>query len=50
MAEAGVSTAPIPRDLPCDAGWQIRLARRWTDTAAAAFAEYGGDDDAHRHP
>lgn len=50
LADAGVSTAPIPRDLPYDAAWQIRLARRWTDTAAAAFAEDGGDDDAHRHP
>jgi SEC-C motif len=41
-ADAGVAAAPIPTPLQNDAAWQMRLARRFSETAELA---YGGEDD-----
>jgi hypothetical protein len=38
-ADAGVAAAPIPAALQREAGWQVRISRRFTETAAAGFAE-----------
>ena len=43
LADAGVSAAPMSREQQIDPAWQIRLARWWTDTAAAAY----GDEDGY---
>ncbi len=45
LAEAGVTAAPIPREQQTDPAWQIRLARLWTDTAAAAYGDEDGYED-----
>jgi hypothetical protein len=43
FADAGVTTAPLPEALQRDPSWQLRLSRRFSETAAAA---YGEDEDA----
>lgn len=45
LADAGVSAAPVARDVQTDPAWQIRLARLWTDTADAAYGDDGGYED-----
>lgn len=39
LEEAGASGAPMPRERQVDATWQIGVARLWTETADAAYAE-----------
>jgi hypothetical protein len=38
-ADAGVSAPPIPATLQRDAGWQIRLGRRFSETAALGYPD-----------
>ncbi len=45
LAEAGVSAPPIPREQQTDPAWQMRVARLWTDTAAAAYGDLDGYED-----
>ena len=41
-ADAGVSAAPLPAELQRDPSWQIRVSRRFSETATAG---YGSDPD-----
>ena len=45
LVDAGVSAAPIPREQQTDPAWQIRLARLWSNTAAAAYGDEEGYED-----
>lgn len=37
-ADAGISAAPLPAELQRDPSWQIRVSRRFSETAAAGYA------------
>ena len=43
--DAGVSVAPIPAELQRDPAWQVRLSRRFSETAEASYGDDAGDDD-----
>ncbi len=43
LADAEGKAAPLPRTQQVDPAWQIRVARTWTEAAAAAY----GDEDEH---
>ena len=43
-ADAGVSAAPIPADLQRDPAWQVRLSRRFSETAEANYGDDAGDE------
>ena len=43
-ADAGVSAAPIPADLQRNPAWQVRLSRRFSETAEASYGDETGDD------
>lgn len=45
LADANHATAPLPAALQRDPSWQIRLARRFSETAAASYAEHPDDSD-----
>jgi hypothetical protein len=56
LADAGVSSPPMPAAQQTSAAWQIALATRWTNTAAEAYAAQDAQDgdaddgDADDHP
>lgn len=39
LEEAGVADGLLSREQQVDPAWQVRLARRWTETADAAYAD-----------
>ncbi len=50
LAEAGATAGPLPRAQQTESSWQIRLARRWSEAAEAAYGEQPGDDDLEQDP
>jgi hypothetical protein len=44
-ADAGVSAPPLPAEVPRDPAWQLRLSRRFTETAALSYPDDPDDQD-----
>jgi hypothetical protein len=49
-ADAGVSAAPLPAELQRDPAWQVRLSRRFSETAAASYGDEAGEPDGDTDP
>ena len=45
-ADIGISAPPLPADVPRDPAWQVRLSRRFTETAALGYPDEPLDENA----